>query len=66
MFGWLCTARPEVCASCGGTALLLARTCRCAGCEARAYDAEMTRLFPMWWRPDTHPMPRRAVEAVTA
>lgn len=39
MGGWLCTARPEKCAHCGRSAILLARTQRCDLCEIGAYDA---------------------------
>ncbi len=66
MFGWLCTARPEKCSACGGTAILLARTSRCDDCEARAYHEEMRRLFPFWWTSVKHPLPVRAVEQVAA
>ena len=51
MGGWLCTARPEKCAHCGRSAILLARTQRCDLCEADAYDAIMMREFPRWFVP---------------
>jgi hypothetical protein len=50
MVGWVCTARPETCAHCGRSAVLLARTRRCDPCETDAYDATMMREFP-WFVP---------------
>ena len=47
MFTWLSTARKETCRSCGGLAILLARTRRCSRCEAAALDQEMSRYG--WW-----------------